>query len=90
MMDEMTVVTVGREALRVAMLIGAPLLVAGAVIGLVVSVLQVATSIQDVTITFIPKIVACALTLLIALPWMIGTLTSFTRQVFEMIRTITP
>jgi flagellar biosynthetic protein FliQ len=89
-MDEMTVVTLGREALRVALLVGAPMLVAGAVIGLIVSVLQVATSIQDVTITIIPKIVACGLTLLIALPWMIRMLTTFTRQIFQMISTITP
>lgn len=89
-MDEMTVVTLGREALRVALLVGAPMLVAGAVVGLIVSVLQVATSIQDVTITFIPKIVACGLTLLIALPWMIRMLTTFTRQIFQMISTITP
>ena len=87
-MDEMTVVTVGREALRVAMLVGAPMLLAGALIGLVVSVMQVATSIQDVTITFIPKIVACALVLLVALPWMIRTMTAFTRQIFQMIQTI--
>jgi flagellar biosynthetic protein FliQ len=64
------------------------MLLAGAVIGLIVSVMQVATSIQDVTITFIPKIVACALVLLIALPWMIRTMVAFTRQIFQMIQTI--
>ena len=86
----MTVVTLGREALRVALLVGAPVLVAGAAVGLIISILQVATSIQDVTITFIPKIVTCGLALLIALPWMIRMLTSFTRGIFQMITTITP
>jgi flagellar biosynthesis protein FliQ len=89
-MDEMTVLTIGREALRVALLSAAPLLLAGAVVGLVVSVLQVATSIQDVTITFIPKIVGCGLVLLITLPWIVRTLTGFTREIFQMIATITP
>lgn len=84
-MDEVTVITIGREALHVAMLVGAPMLLAGALVGLVVSVMQVATSIQDVTITFIPKIVACSVVLLIALPWMMRTLVAFTRHVFQLI-----
>lgn len=88
-MDEAMVITVGREALRVALLVGAPLLVAGAVIGLIVSIVQVATSIQDATITFIPKIVTCIVVLLIALPWMMRTMLTFTRQIFAMITDLT-
>lgn len=89
-MDEMTVVTLGRETLRVALLVGAPILLAGAVIGLLVSVVQVATSIQDVTVTFIPKILACGLALLVALPWMLRQLVAYTRQIFQLIQQITP
>jgi flagellar biosynthetic protein FliQ len=87
--DEVTVITVGREALRVALLVGAPILLSGALVGLIVSVIQVATSIQDVTITFIPKIVACSVVLLIALPWMMRTLVAFTRHIFQLISGLT-
>ncbi len=88
-MDEVTVITIGREALRVSLLVGAPILLAGALVGLVVSVVQVATSIQDVTITFIPKIVTCSVVLLIALPWMMRTLVVFTRHIFQLITGLT-
>lgn len=88
-MDQMTVVTIGREALRVTLLVGAPLLLSGMVVGLLVSVFQVATSIQDVTITFIPKIIVAGVVMLIALPWMLRTLITYTQEIFTMIARIT-
>lgn len=84
-MDEMTVLTIGREAIRTALLVGAPILLVGMAVGLVVSVLQVATSIQDVTVTFIPKILAVFLATLFTLHWMMRLMIEFTQRVFAMI-----
>jgi flagellar biosynthesis protein FliQ len=83
--DEMTVLTIGREAIRTALLVGAPILLVGMAVGLIVSVLQVATSIQDVTVTFIPKILAVFLATLFTLHWMMRLMIEFTQRVFAMI-----
>jgi|APFre7841882724_1041349.scaffolds.fasta_scaffold587357_1 flagellar biosynthetic protein FliQ len=84
-MDEMTVLTIGREAIRTALLVGAPILLVGMAVGLIVSVIQVATSIQDVTVTFIPKILAVFLATLLTLHWMMRLMIEFTQRVFAMI-----
>lgn len=83
-MDEMTAVTIGAQAIKVALLLGLPVLLAGMVVGILVSVFQVATSIQDVTITFIPKILAVFGALVLSLHWMLRTLIDFTHRVFEL------
>jgi len=83
--DEMTVLTIGREAIRTALLVGAPILLVGMAVGLIVSVLQVATSIQDVTVTFIPKILAVFVATLFTLHWMMRLMIEFTQRVFAMI-----
>lgn len=62
-------VELGRAALMMTLLIGAPVLLAAIVVGLVISIMQAVTQIQDQTISFVPKIVAMLLTLLIVLPW---------------------
>ncbi|MCH7988767.1 MAG: flagellar biosynthesis protein FliQ [Planctomycetes bacterium] len=59
----------GRAALMMTLLIGAPVLLAAIVVGLVISIMQAVTQIQDQTISFVPKIVAMLVTLLIVLPW---------------------
>ena len=82
-MDEITVLTLGREAIKTVVLLSAPMLLAGMAVGIFVSVVQVATSIQDITITFIPKILAVFAALLLSLHWMLGIILSFTRTVFE-------
>ena len=84
-MDEMTVLTIGREAIRTALLVGAPILLVGMAVGLIVSLIQVATSIQDVTVTFIPKILAVFLATLFTLHWMMRLMIEFTQRVFAMI-----
>lgn len=81
----MTVLTIGRDAIRVALLVGAPMLLAGMLVGIIISVLQVATSIQDVTITFIPKILAVFLALLVSLHWIMRLMIEFTQRVFGLI-----
>lgn len=84
-MDEMTVVMIGREAIKVALLIGLPILLAGMVVGVLVSVFQVATGIQDMTITFIPKILAVFAVLAIAMHWMLNILTGFIERIIVMV-----
>ena len=84
-MTPQMVVSIAREALMLTLLIAGPMLMFGLVIGLVVSVFQAVTQIQEMTLTFVPKILGIALALLIFLPWMINKLTDFTRHMIEMI-----
>ncbi|MEE8404965.1 MAG: flagellar biosynthesis protein FliQ [candidate division Zixibacteria bacterium] len=84
-MTPQMVVSIAREALMLTLLIAGPMLMFGLVIGLVVSIFQAVTQIQEMTLTFVPKIIGIALALLIFLPWMINKLTDFTRHMIEMI-----
>lgn len=81
-MSDTAVLEVGRHALQVALLVAMPMLLTSLVVGIVVSLIQVATSLQDATLTFVPKIVAVALALFLAGNWIIRTLLDFTRQIF--------
>jgi flagellar biosynthetic protein FliQ len=78
--SETVVVEIARQTIEVTLLVSMPLLVVSLVVGLVVSLFQVATSLQDVTLTFVPKIIAVGLTLLFAAHWMLEMLVSFTRD----------
>ncbi|HET7266967.1 MAG TPA: flagellar biosynthesis protein FliQ [Rhodanobacteraceae bacterium] len=75
-----SIIHFGQHALYVAMLVGAPLLLTALVVGLVVGMFQAATQINEMTLSFIPKLLAMALVLVIAGPWMLHTLVSFTRE----------
>jgi len=81
-MSEASVIEIGRQALEVSLLVAAPLLAASLLIGIIVSLLQVATSIQDVTLTFVPKILVVTALMLVFGPWMIRTLVDFTQRIF--------
>ena len=72
------VVNLAGEAIKITLLLSAPLLGVGLVIGLLIAILQATTQIQEMTLTFVPKIVLVLLTLLAAMPWMLSKLTSFT------------
>ncbi len=87
-MNPQTVVSIGREALSMVLLLSAPMLVAALVVGVTISIFQAITSIQEMTLTFIPKIIAVAVALLIFLPWMTNLAIDFTRHMFEMIPTL--
>ncbi|GAB2870231.1 flagellar biosynthesis protein FliQ [Paraburkholderia jirisanensis] len=76
-----TVMTLSHDAMRVTMLLAAPLLLIALVVGLVVSLFQAATQINESTLTFIPKLAAIAITLVIAGPWMLTTMIDYMRQV---------
>jgi len=74
-MTQEMVVAIGREALSVTLLISGPMLLFGLIVGLVISIFQAVTQIHEMTLTFVPKILAVALALLIFLPWMINIAT---------------
>jgi len=79
---------IGRQAVETILLLAAPMLLAGLVVGLLVSIFQAATQINEQTMTFIPKIVAVFVTLLISAPWMIKVMVSFTTQILQNIATV--
>lgn len=70
------------EAIKLSILLSAPMLLAGLVVGLLVSIFQAATSINETTLTFIPKMLAVAVSLIFFFPWMMRTLVGFTEQMF--------
>lgn len=79
------VLDIGRDSLWVIALLAAPLLLSALGIGLLVGMIQAATQIQEMTLTFIPKLIVLALALLIAGPWMLGVLTDFTINLIQNI-----
>lgn len=79
------VVGFGRQAIELCLMLALPMLAVGLSVGIIVSVIQAATQIQETTLTFIPKIVSMFLALLLALPWMIERMTTFTRDVITNI-----
>jgi flagellar biosynthetic protein FliQ len=81
-MDSAMVVELARQALWMTMLISAPLLGVGLLVGLVVGIFQAATSINEQTLSFIPKIVAMGITMAIAGSWMINTMVDYTKSIF--------
>jgi flagellar biosynthetic protein FliQ len=79
------VMTIAERALVITLLLAAPLLLAGLVTGLVVGAFQAATQINEMTLSFIPKLAAISTTLVIAGPWMIKVFISYTRELFASI-----
>lgn len=75
-----SVATIGKEAIEIVLLISAPMLGFGLVVGVMISIFQAATQIQEMTLTFVPKIVAVFIALLIFFPWMMQTMIEFTRE----------
>jgi flagellar biosynthetic protein FliQ len=84
-MNPETVMSVGSRALEITMMLAAPLLLVALVTGLVVSAFQAATQINEMTLSFIPKVIAIAVTLVVAGPWMLKVIVSYTRELFESI-----
>jgi flagellar biosynthetic protein FliQ len=78
-----SVIEFGQHALYVAMLVAAPLLLTALAVGVLIGVIQAATQINEMTLSFIPKLIAMALVALIAGPWMLRTLVQFTRHLIE-------
>ena len=79
-MSPQTVVELGQSALTTIMILAAPLLLAGLVVGLLIGILQTVTSIQESTLTYVPKMVAVIVVFIVCLPWLSRTMVSFTTQ----------
>lgn len=79
-MTPQSVLDVGQQALEMMLLISAPMLLTALVVGLVVSVLQAATQVNEMTLTFIPKLVAMGLALVVAGPWMLSTFVDYMQR----------
>jgi flagellar biosynthesis protein FliQ len=77
--------TIGSRALEITLLLAAPLLLVALVTGLIVGAFQAATQINEQTLSFIPKLLAMALAVVVAGPWMLRVLMSYTRELFESI-----
>ena len=82
-MSPETVIEIGQQALRTTLMVAGPMLLAGMAIGLVISIIQAATQINEMTMTFVPKIVVVFFVMVLSLPWAINQLTGFTRSMFE-------
>ena len=74
--------TLGRHAMEITLMIAAPMLATALIIGLLVSIFQAATQINEATLSFIPKLVGVFLALIIAGPWMIGVMLDYMRLMF--------
>jgi flagellar biosynthetic protein FliQ len=72
----------GERAMMITLLVSAPMLIAGMAVGLVISVLQSVTQIQEMTLTFVPKIIAVMAAFIVFLPWMTDILTGYIRELF--------
>ncbi|MGQ3057541.1 MAG: flagellar biosynthesis protein FliQ [Nevskia sp.] len=80
-----TVLTIGSQALQLVLMLAAPLLLTALTVGVVIGVFQAATQINEQTLSFIPKLAACAAVIVIAGPWMLGLLVEYTKRLFESI-----
>ncbi|MCK9259272.1 MAG: flagellar biosynthetic protein FliQ [Betaproteobacteria bacterium HGW-Betaproteobacteria-13] len=87
-MTPTAVIDLGRQAIEVTLMVSAPLFLAALITGLVISIFQAATQINEMTLSFVPKLIAIFVTLVLAGPWMITLLTDFMRRLFENIPTM--
>jgi flagellar biosynthetic protein FliQ len=87
-MDTAMVIDLGRHALWTAMLVCLPLLAVALAVGLIIGIIQAATSVNESTLSFIPKLIGIALALLVFGSWQLVTLIDFTRSIFERIPTL--
>lgn len=79
---------IGREAIIVAIKIGSPIMLVALLVGLVIALIQALTQIQEMTLSFVPKILVIFLSMLLFLPFMLSTLTTFTERLAERIVTL--
>ena len=86
-MNESIAIEIGREGLIVALKIASPILGLGLIVGLGIGVFQAVTQIHELTLTFVPKIFATALVLLLFMPWMLQEIMGFTIKIITMIGT---
>ena len=87
-MNELVIAQIGRDALRTALLVAGPALLVSLVVGLLISVFQVVTSLQDQTIAFVPKVIAVMVVVAISFPWMLQVMLQFTTRMFTQFNAV--
>jgi flagellar biosynthesis protein FliQ len=81
-MNELLIAQIGKDALKTALMVAGPALIVSLVVGLLISVFQVVTSLQDQTIAFVPKIILVMVMVAISFPWMLRVMVLFTTRMF--------
>ena len=84
-MTPATVIEIGRQAVEVTILVSAPLFIAALATGLLISIFQAATQINEATLSFVPKLIVVFITLIVAGPWMITLLTDYMQRLYGSI-----
>ncbi len=87
-MNEVAVLEVGRDALLVILKTAGPIMLAGLVIGVIIALFQALTTIQEMTLTFVPKIFVILIAIIVFLPFMMTTVIEFAQQLFERMATL--
>ena len=87
-MSQDMAIQLGREALYMVMLISAPMLGLGLIVGVVVSIFQATTQIQEQTLAFVPKILATFVAILVFGPWILGMMIDYAREIFTSFQTV--
>ena len=81
-MSQDMILKIAKDTLQVTLMISGPMLIVSLVVGIIVSIVQVVTSIQDATLSFVPRVIAVFVTFLFAFPWVLNTLLAFTAQLY--------
>ncbi len=81
------IIALAVQALKLALLLSLPALLVGMIIGLLISIFQATTQINEMTLSFVPKIIAIAVVLIFTMPWMLNEMIDFTKYVFHLIPT---
>ncbi len=84
-MNQDVVINLAMQAMQLALKVGGPILAVGLVIGLLISIFQAVTQIQEQTLSFIPKIIGLAVVIVVAGPWMLGQLITYTEELYSSI-----
>lgn len=87
-MNELVIMTIIKKALITGVTVGGPILIISLVVGLIISIFQATTQIQEQTLTFVPKLIAIILVLVLGGPWMLNKLVMLTNELFQSISTI--
>lgn len=87
-MSEIVIMTIVKKALVTGLMVAGPILIISLVVGLIISIFQATTQIQEQTLTFVPKLIAIIFVLVVGGPWMLNKLVMLTNELFQSISTI--
>ncbi|EAJ2271375.1 flagellar biosynthesis protein FliQ [Campylobacter coli] len=86
-MDESTLVALGVQTFKITLLLSLPMLLAGLIAGLIISIFQATTQINEMTLSFVPKIILVVIVIIFLMPWMTTTMINFTENILNQIPT---